>query len=100
MMWPLLPPGSLLQLDQTVRSIDDGAFNEFDRPIYLIEYRNRFYRCHARRRRDAISLISHGDSQLPPSISIPLKDAKVRGQVNPIFRPLATREVHRKHKAY
>jgi hypothetical protein len=100
MMWPLLPPGSLLQLDQTVRTIDDGPFNEFDRPIYLIEYRNRFYCCHARRRRDAISLISHGDSQLPPSISIPLKDAKVRGQVNPIFRPLATREVHRKHKAY
>jgi hypothetical protein len=98
MMWPLLPPGSLLQLDQTVRTIDDGAFNEFDRPIYLIEYRNRFYCCHARRRRDAISLISHGDSQLPPSISIPLKDAKVRGQVNPIFRPLATRNVHRRHK--
>jgi hypothetical protein len=91
MMWPLLPPGSLLQLDQTVRSIDDCPFNEFDRPIYLIEYRNRFYCCHARRRRDAISLISHGDSQWPPSISIPFKDAKVRGQVTPIFRPLATR---------
>jgi hypothetical protein len=91
MMWPLLPPGSLLQLDQTVRSIDDGPFTEFDRPIYLIEYRNRFYCCHARRRRDAISLISHGESQWPPSISIPLKEARVRGEVTPIFRPLPTR---------
>ena len=98
MMWPLLPPGSLLQLDQTVRSIDDGPFTEFDRPIYLIEYRNRFYCCHARRRRDAISLISHGESQLPPSIPVPLKEARVRGQVTPIFRPLPTRDVHKRHK--
>ena len=26
MMWPLLPPGSLLQLDQRVRTISDGTF--------------------------------------------------------------------------
>jgi hypothetical protein len=91
MMWPLLPPGSLLQLDQTARTIDDGSFSEFERPIYLIEYRNRFHCCHAQRRRDAITLISHGDSHGPPSFSIPLKEARVRGQVTPIFRPLATR---------
>ena len=98
MMWPLLPPGSLLQLDQTVRAIDERSFSEFDRPIYLIEYRNRFYCCHAQRRRDAISLISHGESQFPPSISVSLKEARVRGQVTPIFRPLATRGVHKRHK--
>jgi len=91
MMWPLLPPGSLLQLDQTVRSIDNGSFNEFERPVYLIEYRNRFYCCYAQRRRDTITLISHGESQWPPSISVPLKEARVRGQVTPIFRPLAAR---------
>lgn len=98
MMWPLLPPGSLLQLDQTVRIIDGGSFNEFERPIYLIEYRNRFYCCHAQRRRDAISLISHGDSHGPPSFSVSLKEARVRGRVRPIFRPLATRDVHKRHK--
>lgn len=91
MMWPLLPPGSLLQLDQNVRTIDDGPFNEFDRPIYLIEYKNRFYCCHAQRRREVITLISHQESRWPPSISVPLKETKVRGQVTPIFRPLATR---------
>jgi hypothetical protein len=91
MMWPLLPPGSLLQLDQTVRTIDEGSFTEFDRPIYLIEYRNRFHCCHARRRRDAVTLISHGESQRPPSISVSLKEARVRGQLTPIFRPLAMR---------
>ena len=98
MMWPLLPAGSLLQLDQTVRTIDDGSFSEFDRPIYLIEYRNRFHCCHAQRRRDVISLISHGESQSRPSFSVSFKEAKVRGQLTPIFRPLATREVHKRHK--
>ena len=91
MMWPLLPPGSLLQLDQTVRTVADGPFNEFDRPIYLIEHRNRFYCCHAQRRGDAILLISHAESRWPPSISASLKEARVRGQLRPIFRPLATR---------
>ena len=91
MMWPLLPPGSLLQLDQKVRTIAGGSWSEFDRPIYLIEYRGRFYCCHAQRRGDTLRLISHAESPSPPAISIPFKDARVRGQLTPIFRPLATR---------
>ena len=91
MMWPLLPPGSLLQLDRSVRTVDDRTWTEFERPIYLIEYRNRFYCCHAQRRGDHLRLISHAESQAATSISIPFKEARVRGQVTPIFRPLATR---------
>lgn len=91
MMWPLLPPGSLLQLDQNVRTVDEGQFDEHERPIYLIEYRNRFHCCHAQRRRDVITLISHGDSQGPASMSISVREARVRGQLTPIFRPLPTR---------
>src|SRR5215510_4920659 len=91
MMWPLLPPGSLLQLDPRVRTVDNGTWSEFERPIYLIEYRGRFYCCHAQRRGDALRLISHAESLSPPAISIPFKEARVRGQVRPIFRPLATR---------
>ena len=96
MMWPLLPPGSLLQLDQTVRGVDHDSFSEFERPIYLIEHRNKFHCCHALRRRDRISLISHGESQ--PSFSVSLTQANVRGRVTPIFRPLATRDAHKRHK--
>jgi hypothetical protein len=91
MMWPLLPPGSLLQLDKTVRTIADGSWSEFDRPIYLIEYRSKFYCCHVQRRDDTLRLISHAETQESPSISIPFKEARVRGQVTPIFRPLAAR---------
>ena len=91
MMWPLLPPGSLLQLDQKNKTVASGSWLEFERPIFLIEYRNKFYCCHAQRRGETLRLISHAESQSPPSISIPIKEAKVRGQVTPIFRPLATR---------
>lgn len=91
MMWPLWPPGSLLQLDPKVRTIADGAWPEFERPIYLIEYRSRFYCCHAQRRGETLRLISHDESGAPPAIPVPFREAKVRGQLTPIFRPLATR---------
>lgn len=91
MMWPLLPPGSLLQLDPKVRTIADGTWPEFERPIYLIEYGGRFHCCHAQRRGETLRLISHAESLAPPAIPIPFKEARVRGQLTPIFRPLATR---------
>lgn len=91
MMWPLLPPGSLLQLNSKVRTIADGSWSEFERPIYLIEYRGRFYCCHAQRRGEMLRLISHLESPSPPVLSIPFREARIRGQVTPIFRPLPTR---------
>lgn len=91
MLWPLLPPGSLLRLDSKARKIEDRSWPEFERPIYLIEHRDRFYCCYAQRRGDMLRLISHLESPAPPSFSVPYKDARVRGQLKPIFRPLATR---------
>lgn len=91
MMWPLLPPGTLLQLDTRMRTINAGAWSEFQRPVYLIEHKNKFYCCHAQRKGATLLLISHAESPSPPTTSIPFKDARVRGQLTPIFRPLATR---------
>ena len=91
MLWPLIPPGSLLQLDQKVRTVESGSWSEFERPIYLIEFKGRFYCCHAQRRGDTLRLISHAESPSPPAISVPLKEARVRGKLTPIFRPLPTR---------
>ena len=91
MMWPLLPPGSMLRLDTTVKKVKDGTWSEFERPIYLIEYKNRFYCCHAQRRRETLLLISHAESPTPPSTPVPLRDARVRGELTALFRPLATR---------
>lgn len=91
MLWPLLPAGSLLRMDSKARKIEERSWPEFERPIYLIEYRGRFYCCHAQRRGDMLRLLSHLESPAPPSFSVPYKDARVRGQLKPIFRPLATR---------
>ena len=92
MMWPLLPPGTLLQLNQKRRRISDGSWSEFDRPVYLIEYAGKFHCCYAQRKRDALLLISHNESPLRPITSVPSKEARVRGELTPIFRPLATRD--------
>ncbi|HJP94148.1 MAG TPA: hypothetical protein VJ875_19475 [Pyrinomonadaceae bacterium] len=91
MMWPLLPPGSLLRLNSKVKTVADGSWTEFERPIYLIEVKGKFYCCHAQRRGETLRLISHGESRERPAISVPFKEARVRGQLTPIFRPLATR---------
>jgi len=91
MMWPLMPPGSLLQLDPKVRTIAEGTWTEFERPIYLIEHKNRFYCSHAQRKRQTLLLISHAESPSPPSTPIPFSEARVRGGLTPIFRPLITR---------
>jgi len=91
MMSPLLPPGSLLQLNRKARTIAEGSWSEFERPIYLIEVKGKFYCCHAQRRGETLRLISHAESPTPPAISVPFKEARVRGQLTPIFRPLATR---------
>jgi hypothetical protein len=91
LMWPLLPAGSLLQLDQSERTVDVEQYGEFERPVYLIEYRGRFHCCHAQRRGDTLRMISHHESPERPSITVPSREAKVRGRLTTIFRPLATR---------
>jgi len=91
MLWPLVTPGSLLQLDPKVRTVEGGAWSEFERPIYLIEYKGKFHCCHAQRRGNTLRLISHAESPAPPAIPVPSKEARVRGQLTPIFRALPTR---------
>jgi len=91
MMWPLLPPGTLLQLNKKRRKIVEGNWSEFDRPVYLIEYRGRFHCCYAQRKGDAVLLISHHESPVRAIWSVASKEIKVRGQLTLIFRPLATR---------
>ncbi|HET7113113.1 MAG TPA: hypothetical protein VFI57_05680 [Pyrinomonadaceae bacterium] len=91
MMWPMLPPGSLLRLDPKARKIEDRSWLEFERPIYLVEYKGRFYCCHVQRRGDMLRLISHLESPAPPSTTVLFKEAHIRGQLKPVFRPLATR---------
>ncbi len=91
MMWPLLPPGSLLQLEPKARRIPGGSWTEFERPVYLIEHGERFYCCHAEQKGRMIVIMPHLESRWAEIKTIPIKDVRVRGQLIPVFRPLATR---------
>jgi len=90
MMWPLVPPGSVLQLDPTLHTIDEGRWSEFDRPIYLIEFNARFYCCYAQRKGRTVLLISHAESPAGTIVRVPARHAIVRGRLTPVFKPLAT----------
>jgi hypothetical protein len=92
MMWPLLPPGTLLQLNQRRRKISEGRWSEFDRPVYLIEHAGKFHCCYAQRKGESLLLISHNESPIRPITPVPSREARVRGQLTTIFRPLATRD--------
>jgi hypothetical protein len=93
MMWPLLPPGSLLQLNPKQRKVLEGKWSEFERPVYLVEYEGKFYCCYAQRKGEQLLLISHNESPIRRITSIPSKEARVRGQLKTIFRALATRDM-------
>lgn len=42
-MYPLIPPGSFLQIDQTKRRVANGGWdNDFSRPIYFLELRQGY----------------------------------------------------------
>ncbi|HET6889644.1 MAG TPA: hypothetical protein VFH31_00965 [Pyrinomonadaceae bacterium] len=91
MMSPLFPPGTLLQLDPKSRTIANGEWSEFERPVYLIEHRGKFYCCYAQHKGESLLLVSHSESPSRDITPIPFKEAKVRGQLKPVFRPLAKR---------
>ena len=91
MMWPLFPPGSLLQLNAKLRTIAEGDWTEFERPVYLIEYNARFYCCYAQQKRQSLLLIPHEESPSRNIMTIPSREGRVRGRLTPVFRPLATR---------
>jgi hypothetical protein len=42
-MYPLIPPGSLVMIDESRRKVvNSGWTNEFERPIYFVEHRDGF----------------------------------------------------------
>lgn len=41
-MYPVLHPGSLVVIDERARIVSEGWTNEYDRPIYFFEHRERY----------------------------------------------------------
>jgi hypothetical protein len=101
-MYPLLLPGSFIQVDESKNKVVHQQWNsEYARPIYFVETRESFLCCWCRTRGDEIVLESHPLSPVPPKI-MREGEAEVLGQVVGIAMRLGDEirfeQVHRGRK--
>lgn len=81
-MYPLLPPGSFIQIDETRNKVVQGAWrSEYERPIYFVETRAGHTCCWCTMRGDRIVLQPHPLSPRQIRVLRHPRDAEVIGQV-------------------
>jgi transcriptional regulator with XRE-family HTH domain len=81
-MYPLLLPGSFVQVDQTKTKVEERKWrSELERPIYFIETRNGHVCCWCSLRRGELILQPHPLSPVPPRILKHPIEAEIIGQV-------------------
>lgn len=80
-MYPILPPGSFIQVDESRNKVLEGGWrSEYERPIYFIETREGHVCCWCTLGRDDMILQSHPLSPVPPKV-VKQTHAEVVGQV-------------------
>jgi transcriptional regulator with XRE-family HTH domain len=81
-MYPLLPPGSFVQIDESKNKVVQGIWrSEYERPIYFVETRAGHTCCWCTMRGDHIVLQPHPLSPLQIRVLKHPQDAEVIGQV-------------------
>ena len=81
-MYPLLPPGTFLQVDESKSKIVTGMWRtELERPIYFVETRDGYTCCWCSLEGEQIMLQSHPLSPVPARMLRHPQDAEVIGQV-------------------
>ena len=81
-MYPILPPGSFIQVDESKNKVIEGGWrSEYERPIYFVETRGGHVCCWCTLMRDCIILQPHPLSPVSPRIQQYPQDAEVIGQV-------------------
>ena len=81
-MYPILPPGTFLQVDESKNRILQGMWrSEYERPIYFVETRDGYTCCWCTLKGDHIVLQPHPLSPVPVRILRHPQDAEVIGQV-------------------
>lgn len=81
-MYPLLPPGTFLQVDESRNRIVQGMWrSEFERPVYFVETRDGYICCWCAQRAGQIVLQPHPLSPVPVRVVRHPQDAEVLGQV-------------------
>ena len=82
MMYPLIPPGSLVQVDESKCRIQKGQWkSEYERPIYLVETRGGSTCCWCTLNAGEIILQPHPLSPCPARALKHPREAEVVGQV-------------------
>jgi len=81
-MYPLLPPGTFLQVDEARCKIQGGMWrSELERPIYFVETRDGYTCCWCSLKGEHIVLHSHPLSPVPVKVMRHPQEAEVIGQV-------------------
>jgi hypothetical protein len=81
-MYPILPPGTFVQVDETRNKVVEGTWrSEFERPIYFVEMRDGFTCCWCSVKRDSIVLQPHPMSPVSVRVLRYPQEAEVLGQV-------------------
>src|SRR6266851_2513074 len=81
-MYPILPPGSFIQVDEARNKVLEGGWrSEYERPIYFIETREGHTCCWCTISREDIILQPHPLSPVAPRVLRYRQQAEVVGQV-------------------
>lgn len=81
-MYPLLLPGTFIQVDEKKTRVADGPWRaEYERPIYFVETRDGYVCCWCERTGDRITLLSHPLSPVRNRVLRYEQDVDVVGQV-------------------
>jgi transcriptional regulator with XRE-family HTH domain len=81
-MYPILPPGSFVQVDESRSRVIEGSWrSEYERPIYFVETRDGHTCSWCSMRREEIILQPHPLSPVPVRILRHPQEAEVLGQV-------------------
>jgi transcriptional regulator with XRE-family HTH domain len=98
-MYPIIPPGSLVVIDDNRRRVADGGWNsEFDRPIYFLEHRSGYACAWCTLREDRLVLQPHPASRCEPEFYAYPSEIEVIGQVTGIAMTLEPAK-HKKSRA-
>jgi len=81
-MYPILSPGSFIQVDESRSKVMEGAWrSEYERPIYFVETRDGHTCCWCSMRKDEIILQPHPLSPVAIRVLRHPQEAEVIGQV-------------------
>ncbi|HVP44389.1 MAG TPA: helix-turn-helix transcriptional regulator [Terriglobales bacterium] len=81
-MYPILMPGSFVQIDESVNKVTEGMWrSEYERPIYFVETRGGYTCCWCSLRGDQLTLQPHPLSPVPVRMLPYPQEADVIGQV-------------------